>query len=67
MRVHKRLVDMAMDERALRLVMRVPLPEGLPIVLGFASRAFAFTHGIGMKKVRFRACILMMQEMRIRI
>ena len=31
MRVHKRLIDLAMDERALRLVMRVPIPEGLNI------------------------------------
>ncbi len=31
MRVHKRLVDLGVDERALRLVMRVPIPEGLNI------------------------------------
>jgi len=31
MRVHKRVIDMGLDERALRLVMRVPLPEGLNI------------------------------------
>lgn len=31
MRIHKRLIDLAMDERALRLVMRVPIPEGLQI------------------------------------
>ncbi|MBC8500253.1 MAG: 30S ribosomal protein S10 [Nanoarchaeota archaeon] len=31
MRVHKRLIDMGLDERALRLVMRVPIPEGLSI------------------------------------
>lgn len=31
MRIHKRLIDFAMDERALRLVMRVPIPEGLNI------------------------------------
>ena len=31
LRVHKRLIDLAMDERALRLVMRVPIPEGLNI------------------------------------
>ncbi len=31
MRIHKRLVDMGVDERALRLVMRVPIPEGLNI------------------------------------
>ncbi len=31
MRIHKRLIDLAMDERALRLVMRVPIPEGLNI------------------------------------
>ena len=31
MRIHKRLVDLGIDERALRLVMRVPIPEGLNI------------------------------------
>ena len=31
MRVHKRLLDLGIDERALRLVMRVPIPEGLHI------------------------------------
>lgn len=31
MRIHKRLIDLGMDERALRLVMRVPIPEGLNI------------------------------------
>lgn len=31
MRIHKRLIDLAMDERALRLVMRVQIPEGLNI------------------------------------
>ena len=31
MRVHKRVIDLGVDERALRLVMRVPIPEGLNI------------------------------------
>ena len=31
MRVHKRLIDVSADERTLRLVMRVPIPEGLNI------------------------------------
>lgn len=31
MRVHKRLIDLGLDERALRLIMRVPIPEGLNI------------------------------------
>ena len=31
MRVHKRLIDLGLDERAFRLVMRVPIPEGLNI------------------------------------
>lgn len=31
MRVHKRLIDLGADERTLRLVMRVPVPEGLNI------------------------------------
>ena len=31
MRVHKRLIDLGVDEKALRLVMRVPIPEGVNI------------------------------------
>jgi len=31
MRVHKRLIDLGLDERALRLIMRVPLPKGVTI------------------------------------
>ena len=31
MRVHKRLIDLGIDKRALRLVMRVPIPEGVNI------------------------------------
>ncbi len=31
MRVHKRLIDIGADERTLRLVMRVPIPDGLNI------------------------------------
>jgi len=31
MRVHKRLIDLGIDERALRLIMRVPIPDGLHI------------------------------------
>jgi len=31
LRVHKRLIDLSDDGRALRLVMRVPIPEGLHI------------------------------------
>ncbi len=31
MRIHKRLIDLGTDERALRLIMRVPIPEGLNI------------------------------------
>ncbi|MEW5897398.1 MAG: 30S ribosomal protein S10 [Nanoarchaeota archaeon] len=31
MRIHKRLIDLNADERTLRLVMRVPIPEGLNI------------------------------------
>jgi len=31
MRVHKRLIDLGVDERALRLVMRVPIPEDVNI------------------------------------
>ena len=31
MRVHKRLIDLGVDERALRLFMKIPIPEGLNI------------------------------------
>ncbi len=31
MRIHKRLIDLGIDERALRLVMRVPIPEDVHI------------------------------------
>jgi small subunit ribosomal protein S10 len=31
MRVHKRLIDLGIDERALRLIVRVPIPEKLNI------------------------------------
>ena len=31
MRIHKRLIDLGIDERALRFVMRVPIPEGVSI------------------------------------
>ena len=31
MRVHKRVIDLGSDERALRLVMRVSIPEGVNI------------------------------------
>lgn len=31
MRVHKRLIDLSADERTLRMVMRVHIPEGLNI------------------------------------
>ena len=31
MRVHKRLIDLDVDERALRLIMKVPIPESINI------------------------------------
>ncbi len=31
MRIHKRLIDLGLDERALRSVMRVPIPDGVSI------------------------------------
>jgi len=31
LRIHKRLIDLGVDERALRLVMRVQIPEGVTI------------------------------------
>ena len=33
MRIHKRLIDLGVDERALRLVMRVPIPESVNITI----------------------------------
>jgi len=33
MRIHKRLIDLGVDERALRLIMRVPIPEGVQITI----------------------------------
>jgi len=38
MRVHKRLIDLGADERTLRLVMRVPIPEGLHIEIEMIDR-----------------------------
>ncbi len=38
MRVHKRLIDLGVDERALRLIMRVPIPEGLHIEIEMVER-----------------------------
>ena len=38
LRVHKRLIDLGIDERALRLVMRVPIPEGLNIEIEMVDR-----------------------------
>ena len=31
MRIHKRLIDLGVDEKALRLVMRVPIPEKVSV------------------------------------
>ncbi|MFH1376788.1 MAG: 30S ribosomal protein S10 [Candidatus Woesearchaeota archaeon] len=31
LRIHKRLIDLGVDDRALRLIMRVPIPEGVDI------------------------------------
>jgi len=31
LRIHKRMIDLGLDERALRLVMKVNIPEGLNI------------------------------------
>jgi len=31
MRVHKRLIDLGVNDRALRLIMRVPIPQGVQI------------------------------------
>lgn len=34
MRIHKRVIDLGLDERALRYVMRVAIPEGVNISIG---------------------------------
>jgi len=31
MRIHKRLIDMGADERALRLIMRIPIPKDVNV------------------------------------
>jgi len=31
MRVHKRMLDLGVDERAMRAIMRIPVPEGVQI------------------------------------
>lgn len=31
MRIHKRMIDLGVDDRALRLVMRIPIPQGVQI------------------------------------
>lgn len=33
MRIHKRLIDLGLDERALRLIMRIPIPKGVQITI----------------------------------
>ncbi|MFA5175949.1 MAG: 30S ribosomal protein S10 [Candidatus Nanoarchaeia archaeon] len=33
MRIHKRLIDLGVDERALRLIMRVKIPEDVQIAI----------------------------------
>ena len=38
MRVHKRLIDLAVDERALRLVMRVPIPEEVNVSINVMEK-----------------------------
>jgi len=35
MRIHKRLIDLEADDRALRLIIRIPIPEGLEIEMEF--------------------------------
>ncbi len=31
MRIHKRMIDIGVDERAMRAIMRIPVPEGVQI------------------------------------
>jgi len=37
MRIHKRLIDLGVDERALRLIMRVPIPDEVQISMEVLS------------------------------
>ena len=37
MRIHKRLIDLGVDERALRLIMRVPIPKNVSIEIEMLS------------------------------
>lgn len=39
MRIHKRLIDLDADERALRLLMRLPVPDGVHIEIVLKSEA----------------------------
>ncbi len=38
MRIHKRLIDLGINERALRLVMRIPIPKDLNIEIEMLDR-----------------------------
>lgn len=38
MRIHKKLLDVGVDERALRLIMRVPLPKGINIEINLLDK-----------------------------
>lgn len=38
MRIHKRIIDVAADERTLRLIMRVPIPENLNIEISMVEK-----------------------------
>jgi small subunit ribosomal protein S10 len=31
MRIHKRVIDLSVDERALRLIMRIPMPKDVNV------------------------------------
>lgn len=38
MRIHKKLLDVGVDDRALRLIMRVPLPKGINIEIDLLDK-----------------------------
>ena len=38
MRIHKRLIDLGVDDRALRLIMRVHLPKGVTIEINLLDK-----------------------------
>lgn len=38
MRIHKRILDLGLDERALRLIMKIPIPHGVNIEIEMITK-----------------------------